>query len=90
MQNSMEWKRKYFSPETQAKAAERRRNWSVELQGKPARTGQTFGGQSQLAGGSEETVARKARTAGVHRQGVTRRGKVTRASVGAQHGCAPA
>src|SRR6266403_6046639 len=31
MQNSQEWKRQYFSPEAQAKVAERRKLWSPEL-----------------------------------------------------------
>jgi len=34
MQNSQEWKRQYFSPEAQAKVAERRKLWSPELQEK--------------------------------------------------------
>jgi MerR family transcriptional regulator, thiopeptide resistance regulator len=34
MQNNQEWKRQYFSPEAQAKVAERRRLWSPELQAK--------------------------------------------------------
>ncbi len=34
VQNNMEWKRQYFSPEAQAKVAERRRLWSPELQEK--------------------------------------------------------
>jgi MerR family transcriptional regulator, thiopeptide resistance regulator len=34
MQNSQEWKRQYFSPEAQAKVADRRKLWSPELQEK--------------------------------------------------------
>lgn len=37
MQNNLEWKGKYFSPEARARVAERRKNWSQELQEKANR-----------------------------------------------------
>jgi len=37
MQNNMDWSKKYYSPEAQAKVDEREKNWSPELQERVSR-----------------------------------------------------
>lgn len=62
MQNSMDWSKKYYSPEAQAKVEERKTLWSPELQERVSRDwAQLFADIEAAIGAGEEPSGAKAR-----------------------------
>ena len=66
-QNAMEWTKKYYSEEAQAKIAERARSWTPELQAKVEQDWKT------LIADVEAAIAAKADPAGAEAVGLARR-----------------
>ncbi|HYL62789.1 MAG TPA: MerR family transcriptional regulator [Candidatus Methylomirabilis sp.] len=61
MQNSMDWTKKYYSPEAQAKVEERKKLWSPELQERVSREwAQLFADIESAIGAGEEPASAKA------------------------------